>query len=167
MTQHVVVAFCSESLLVACVPMSTRKLILTALVCGIAIVLAGGVKLFQVAKETTKVTVLGFGERSTLGDMTVSVLGVATQPDRTVVTVLMSGVDGTDATEGWRMLAGGKVTEPMTEPMAKPWTGTDAPACSTTTVAGGKCSLVFGPSAGTVTVAYLRAGNQSQWSNAG
>lgn len=143
--------------------MSTRKLILTALVCGIAIVLAGGIKLLQVAKETTKVTVLGFGDRSTLGDMTVSVLGVAAQPDRTVVTVLMSGVDGADAVEGWRMLTGGKVTEPV----AKPWTGTDAPACSTTTVAGGKCSLVFGSSTGTVTVAYLRAGKQSQWSNAG
>jgi len=34
-------------------------------------------------------------------------------------------------------------------------------------VEGGKCSLVFGPSTGTVTVAYLRAGKQSQWSNAG
>ncbi|MFM2047330.1 MAG: hypothetical protein RL383_1407, partial [Actinomycetota bacterium] len=31
--------------------MSTRKLILAALVCGLAIVLAGGVKLFQVAGE--------------------------------------------------------------------------------------------------------------------
>jgi hypothetical protein len=145
------------------VPMSTRKLILTALVCGIAIVLAGGIKLLQVAKETTKVTVLGFGDRSTLGDMTVSVLGVASQTDRTVVTVMMSGVSGADAVEGWRMLAGGKVSEVL----ATPWTGVDAPACSTTTVEGGKCSLVFGPSTGTVTVAYLRAGKQSQWSNAG
>ncbi|MEY4031517.1 MAG: hypothetical protein RL573_428 [Actinomycetota bacterium] len=98
--------------------MSTRKLILTALVCGIAIVLAGGIKLLQVAKETTKVTVLGFGDRSTLGDMTVSVLGVASQTDRTVVTVMMSGVSGADAVEGWRMLAGGKVSEVL----ATPWT---------------------------------------------
>jgi hypothetical protein len=143
--------------------MSTRKLILTALVCGIAIVLAGGIKLFQVARETTKVTVLGFGERATLGDMTVSVLGVTSQPDRTVVTVSMAGVDGADAVEGWRMLSGGKVTE--VAPL--PWTDVDAPACSATTVAGAKCSLVFGSSTGTVTVAYLRAGRQSQWSNAG
>ena len=163
MTQHGTAAFCSDSALVACVPMSTRKLILTALVCGIAIVLAGGIKLLQVANETTKVTVLGFGDRSTLGDMTVSVLDITAQPDRTVVTVLMSGVEGADAREGWRMLAGGKVSEVS----AQPWTDTGAPACSTTTVAGEKCSLVFGASTGTVTVAYLRAGTQSQWSNAG
>jgi hypothetical protein len=143
--------------------MSTRKLILTALVCGIAIVLAGGIKLFQVARDTTKVTVLGLGDPATLGDMTVSVLGVTSQADRTVVTVSMAGIDGADAVEGWRMLSGGKVTEVAPQP----WTGVDAPACSTTTVTGGKCSLVFGSSAGTVTVAYLRAGQQSQWSNAG
>ena len=143
--------------------MSTRKLILTALVCGIAIVLAGGIKLLQVAKDTTKVTVLGFGDRSTLGDMTVSVLGVTSQADRTVVTVSMSGVNGADAVEGWRMLAGGKVTEVAPQP----WDRTDSPACSTTAMGGSTCALVFGPSTGTVTVAYLRAGSQSQWSNAG
>ena len=129
MTQHGTAAFCSDFALVACVAMSTRKLILTALVCGIAIVLAGGIKLLQVANETTKVTVLGFGDSSTLGDMTVSVLDITAQPDRTVVTVLMSGVEGADAREGWRMLAGGKVSEVS----AQPWTDTGAPACSTTT----------------------------------
>lgn len=143
--------------------MSTRKLILTALVCGIAIVLAGGIKLFQVARETTNVTVLGFGDSATLGDMTVSVLGVDSLTDRTVVTVSMSGVDGADALEGWRMLSGGKVSEVT----PGPWTNLETPPCAVTTVGAGKCSLVFGSSTGTVTVAYLRAGEQSQWSNAG
>lgn len=143
--------------------MSTRKLILTALLCGIAIVLAGGIKLFQVANEDAKVTILPLNEKAVLGDMTVAVLSVTPQADRTVVTVLMSGVDGADAVEGWRMLAGGQVTSVL----GKPWDRIDSPACATTTVAGGKCSLVFPAAEGTVTVAYLRAGQQSQWSVAG
>lgn len=142
---------------------STRKLILTALICGLCIVVAGGIKLFQVANEDAKVTILPLNEKSTLGDMTVSVLSVTPQPDRTVVSVLMSGVDGADAVEGWRMLSGGQVSSTL----AGPWDRVDSPACTVTTVAGGKCSLVFPASTGTVTVAYLRAGQQSQWSSAG
>ena len=56
--------------------MSTRKLILTALLCGLAILVAGGVKLFQVASDEKRVEVLSFGDEATLGDMTVSVVGV-------------------------------------------------------------------------------------------
>ena len=41
--------------------MSTRKLVLTALVCGIAIILAGGFKLLQVATDAPRVEVLAWG----------------------------------------------------------------------------------------------------------
>jgi hypothetical protein len=140
--------------------MSTRKLILTALVCGLAIVLAGGVKLFQIATEDKKVNLLGLSEESTLGDMTVSVLSVTPGTDRTVVTVSMAGVDSADAVAGWRMLSGGDVSSPV----PGPWNGVQVPACTTTTIAGVTCSIVFPASAGTVTVAYLRGGAQSQWS---
>jgi hypothetical protein len=92
---------------------STRKLILTALLCGIAIVVAGGVKLFQVANEDAEVVVLSLGTPSTLGDMTVSVESIEQTEEGTDVTVSMGGVDGADATEGWRMLAAGKVVGPL------------------------------------------------------
>lgn len=133
------------------------------MLCGLAILLAGGVKLLQVARETDKVTILPPGEKATLGDMTVSVLSVAAQADRTVVTVEMSGVASADAREGWRMLSGGKVSAVT----AGTWSATPAPPCDTTTVQARECTLVFPPSAGTVTVAYLRAGAQSQWSSGG
>ena len=142
--------------------MSTRRLILAALVCGLAIVLAGGVKLFQIATEDEKVTLLAVGEQATLGDMTVSVLSVTPGADRTVVEVSMSGVDGADALEGWRMLAGGEVSAPT----SGPWDGLDAPACTTVGAGSTRCSVVFPASEGTVNVAYLRAGVQSQWSTA-
>ncbi|MFM9131157.1 MAG: hypothetical protein ACKORY_00245 [Actinomycetota bacterium] len=48
--------------------MSTRRLILTALLCGIAIVVAGGIKLLQVANEDAEIVVLALGTSSTLGD---------------------------------------------------------------------------------------------------
>ncbi|MFM8795130.1 MAG: hypothetical protein ACKOFF_09675 [Acidimicrobiales bacterium] len=142
--------------------MSTRRLILAALVCGLAIVLAGGVKLFQIATEDGKVALLAIGEKATLGDMTVSVVSVTPGENRTVVEVSMSGVDGADALEGWRMLAGGEVSAPT----SGPWDGLDAPACTMVGEASKRCSVVFPASEGTVNVAYLRAGVQSQWSTA-
>ncbi|MGA1362499.1 MAG: hypothetical protein ACO36A_06235 [Ilumatobacteraceae bacterium] len=142
--------------------MSTRRLILAALVCGLAIVLAGGVKLFQIATDDGKVTLLAMGEEATLGDMTVSVVSVTPGEGRTVVEVSMSGVDGADALEGWRMLAGGEVSAPV----SGPWDGLDTPTCTTVGAGSERCSVVFPASEGTVNVAYLRAGVQSQWSTA-
>jgi len=142
---------------------STRKLILTALLCGIAIVIAGGIKLLQVANDTSEVVILALGEKATLGDMTVSVDAIEQDENGTNVIVSMNGVDGADAQEGWRMLTGGSVVGLVQDSQA-----TGAPACSVTTVRGnGPCALRFPPSEGTVTVAYLRAGGQSQWSAAG
>jgi hypothetical protein len=82
---------------------STRKLILTALLCGIAIVIAGGIKLLQVANDTSEVVILALGEKATLGDMTVSVDAIEQDENGTNVIVSMNGVDGADAQEGWRM----------------------------------------------------------------
>ena len=133
------------------------------MLCGLAILLAGGVKLLQVAKEADQVTILPVGEKATLGDMTVAVMSVQAGTDRTVVTVRMAGVESADAREGWRMLSGGKVSAVT----AGVWSDTPVAPCDTTTESDTECALVFPPSTGTVTVAYLRAGAQSQWSTVG
>lgn len=139
--------------------MSTRKLILTALVCGLAILIAGGVKLFQVADRETTVEVLDLGDTATLGDMTVSVLAISDSADATLVTVSMVGVDlESGAEDGWRMLADGKVAEPL---LVQDQPG----ACATTSVSTAvECVVAFGPADKTRTVAYIRAGEQRQWS---
>lgn len=139
--------------------MSTRKLILTALVCGLAIMLAGGFKLLQVAGDDSRAEILALGTTSVLGDMTVAVDAIEQAPDATVVTVTMSGVEGADAVEGWRLLVAGEVTGPLL---------TDPPGFATTCATTSKstpvtCTIGFAPSEGSVTVAYLRAGSQSQW----
>lgn len=140
--------------------MSTRKLILTALVCGLAIMLAGGIKLFQVARDDTRVNLLTLGERARVADMTVSVDEVTSDRDATYVTVTMAGVNNADALEGWRLLAGGEVLSPVVA--GHPPTG--APACTTTHAdATAGCTVVFPPATGSVTVAYLRGGAQTQW----
>ena len=52
--------------------MSTRKLILWALVCGVLILGAGSIKLLQTTSEDATVVLLQLGDEATLGDMTVS-----------------------------------------------------------------------------------------------
>lgn len=138
--------------------MSTRKLILTALVCGLAIMLAGGFKLIQVARDDVEVKVLELGTMSTLGDMTVSVTEIRATADRTLVKVTITGVDGADPREGWRLLANGKVATPVE---SRP---TDGVPCATVSATSTQtCDIAFAPATGSVTVAYLRSGLQSQW----
>ena len=134
--------------------MSTRKLILTALICGLVVMLAGGIKLYQMATEEAEAIVLALGTSQTLADMTVSVTKVEQAPDATLVTVTMVGVEDAAAAEGWRLLASGVVLPPLLSKST----------CKTTTSdVVETCVVGFPESTGSVTVAYLRAGEQSQW----
>lgn len=138
--------------------MSTRKLIFTALFCGLLIMVAGGVKLFQTVRDGNEVPLLALGESVTLGDMTVRVDGVRVTTERTLVDVALVGVDGASALDGWKLLAGGKITEPISLPAGS---GTD---CTTTKLnVQSVCTVAFPVSNGTRTVAYVRAGEQRQW----
>lgn len=138
--------------------MSTRKLILTALLCGLAIIVAGGIKLFQVASDTKEVEVLSLGTVAQLADMTVSVTEISQTDVATLATVTMLGVEGADANEGWRLLAGGSVRAPIERD------DVDNACVSTSADVTLTCVVAFEPSDGSVTVAYIRGGAQSQWS---
>lgn len=140
--------------------MSTRKLILTALVCGMAIMLAGGIKLFQVVTTDTAAQVLDLGVESKVSDMTVTVTAVDKEPGATVVQVRMRGVEGADGLEGWRILADGELAAPISD-NSHGATG----ACTTSAMSPVTCTLRFIAAKGTVTVAYSRAGQQSQWAS--
>lgn len=142
--------------------MSTRKLILAALLCGLAIMVAGGVKLALTLADRTEVQVLDLGERARLGDMTVAVTDVADAASLTAVTVSMVGVADADALEGWRLLAGGKVVSPVAAPADLG--GLPRPCATTSATESVTCTVWFPASEGTRTVAYLRAGTQRQWS---
>jgi hypothetical protein len=140
--------------------MSTRKLILSAIACALVIILAGGAKIFQMSRDTITVEVFALGTERTLADMTVTVQSVSQNANATIARVTMVGVEGADATEGWRLLAGGPVLSPIALPV-----GTLGVPCATTAVdVVTSCEMAFPASEGSVTIAYLRAGLQSQWS---
>ena len=129
--------------------------------CGLAILLAGGIKLFQVANDDKRVEVLSFGDEATLGDMTVSVLSIERASDATLVTVTMTGVDLAEgAAAGWRMLADGRVSEPTADAGS---TGSIAACGSVSANTVTRCIVRFAPAESAPTVAYLRAGEQRQW----
>ena len=141
--------------------MSTRKLILWALICGVLILFAGSAKLFQTSQKPVEVQLLALGDSVTLGDMTVSVTAVRDTADRTLVDVTMGGVAEAQAMDGWMMLASGEVSDPVMLPVGA---GTE---CTLTKLAETlTCTIAFPVSEGTRTIAYVRAGEQRQWATA-
>ena len=138
--------------------MSTRKLILWALLCGVMILVAGTAKLFQTSQKPVEVQLLSLGESVTLGDMTVSVSALHDTADRTLVDVTMVGVAEAQAMDGWKLLASGKVSDPVILPVGA---GTECTLTSRTKTL--ECTVAFPVSEGTRTVAYIRAGEQRQW----
>lgn len=141
--------------------MSTRKLILWALLCGVLILAAGTAKLFQTSQKPVEVQLLALGDSVTLGDMTVSVTALRDTADRTLVDVTMVGVAEAQAMDGWKMLSSGEVSDPVMLPVGA---GTE---CTLTKLAKTlTCTIAFPVSEGTRTVAYIRAGEQRQWATA-
>jgi len=141
--------------------MSTRKLILWALICGVVILIAGTAKLFQTSQKPVEVQLLALGDSVTLGDMTVSVTALRDTADQTLVDVTMVGVAEAQAMDGWKMLASGQVSNPVMLPVGA---GTE---CTLTKLAETlTCTIAFPVSEGTRTVAYVRSGEQRQWATA-
>ena len=141
--------------------MSTRKLILWALICGVLILVAGSAKLFQTSQKPVEVQILELGESVTLGDMTVSVTALRDIDDHTLVDVTMVGVAEAQAMDGWKLLASGKVSDPVLLPVGE---GTE---CTLTQLEKTLvCTVAFPVSEGTRTIAYVRAGEQRQWATA-
>ena len=141
--------------------MSTRKLILWALICGVVILIAGTAKLFQTSQKPVEVQLLALGDSVTLGDMTVSVTALRDTADQTLVDVTMVGVAEAQAMDGWKMLASGQVSDPMMLPV-----GAGTECTLTKLVETLTCTIAFPVSEGTRTVAYVRSGEQRQWATA-
>lgn len=139
--------------------MKTRTLLLLSVACGLIILVAGGVKLLQVATDRTEVPVLSIGDSSRIGDMTVSVKSISEGTTGTEVLVAMSGVPGDVAVDGWRLLGDGEVVEPFTT------VGVDVCGTSTTVPEDGavECVVRFPAVDSVQAVAYTRAGEQRQW----
>jgi hypothetical protein len=143
---------------------STRKLILTALVCGLAILLAGGIQLVLLARGTATATVLPQGASANVGVAAITVTSSASTPEAQTVTARLEAGSTAiaDAGAGWALLRGGELRPRVDLPA-----GAALPDCAGRSVAPTTtltCLLAFAPGAGTAIVSYSRGGQQSQWS---
>lgn len=144
----------------ACGVVKTRTLLLLSVGCGLLIILAGGIKLFQVASDRADVPVLELGDEALIGDMTVVVSSITSTSTGVDVSVEMSGVSGAAVLEGWSMLGDGELSEPSA--------AVSDGACDATTVVpdGGaviRCTLRFAAVEAEQYVAYQRGGELRRW----
>lgn len=93
--------------------MKTRTLLLLALGCGIAIMLAGAVFLIQLSGREEVEPAVPIGDTATVGDMTVAVERADERGGVIDVTVRIGGVVDDDATDGFRLIASGRATDPV------------------------------------------------------
>lgn len=139
--------------------MRTRTLLLLAAACGLVILLAGGLKLLQVATDPEEVDTLAWGDDARLGDMTVVVDAIDISGDLTLVEVRLGGVEGADAIDGWRLWADGATPrQPLDDDESTTCDTVEVPATGMTA-----CTIAF-ESVDTVQgVIYTRVGEQRQW----
>lgn len=138
--------------------MSTRKLILLALACSLAILLAGGVKLVQLVSEEPRVELLSVGSSAQVGDMTVTVHGIESTASVTLVDVELVGVDEAAVAEGWTLLAEGSPRAPVELPE-----GVGVPCPPTAVDVAVRCTVAFEVAERVQAVAYRRGEQQRQW----
>lgn len=140
--------------------MRTRTLLLLAVLCGLAILVAGSVQLLRLGGDGPGASDLGVGDTASAGDMTVTVESAAETDGFMKVEVLLGGVDDESGVDGFRLVVPGRALVPLAAAQA----GTDA--CAAVTTAEQRCTLVFGTAAttGSARVLLLRRGeDQRRW----
>ena len=147
--------------------MKTRTLLLLAVGTALAILLAGGVLLFQLSNEQNAVNAVQIGTQVQVGDVSIQVLGVDGSDDADAqspggrilgVDVALGGVDDVDGLDSFRLVTGDRSLSPI-----------DAPAdgrCTTITTAVTTCRLDFDVSGAETSSRVLvvrRGDEQANW----
>lgn len=92
--------------------MKTRNLLLWALACGIAIMLAGAVFFFQLATRDELAEPIPVGTPAEVGDVTATVTGADEAGGVLTVQLTVDAPAGIDATTGFHLIASGRAVEP-------------------------------------------------------
>jgi hypothetical protein len=149
----------------ACV--STRKLILTAIACGLAILIAGGFFLFRTLGNKDALTVknAAVGDSRVVSGAEVRVTAWRRGSDQILATVSMKVTDvdarTSTAESPWTMLIG-----TQSSPVAPVGLTPDETPCRGINLVQGKpttCVLAFPDAKGTPYLAFSLAGKQAQW----
>jgi hypothetical protein len=142
---------------------STRKLIVAALVCGLAILLAGGIQLFRISDSPNRaVDVLREGQSATVGRVALSVTRSSRTGEAIDVDVQFAAAPSEISVPitSFTLLVGGKLEQPTNSE------ATGSPGCGSTVIVrqtGLTCVVHFPPHDGTATLAFSRAGEQQLW----
>jgi hypothetical protein len=140
---------------------STRRLILAALVCGFAILIAGTVFLFTLQKNKDDLTLdpaLALGESTTVAGRLVGVERAEAQGDLLVVSVAFGpgAPRGGTADAGWALNADGKVVAPVAA-------GPDGCSTRVLDAAALRCTLAYPKPSGSALLEYASEGQSARW----
>ena len=138
--------------------MKTRTLLLLSVVMALAILLAGGVFLVQLANEQAAVEPTPLGQVTEVGDVTVTVFGLVDGTAVLGVEVEIGGVDDIDGIESFRLVTGDQSLEPESAPADG--------RCTEITDAVQRCQLEFDISAVESSSRFLvmrRGDEQRNW----
>lgn len=141
--------------------MRTRTLLLLAIACGLAILLAGGIQLIRVSGDRSGTPDLSIGQSAQAGDVAVTVLSAAETGGAMRVEVRLGGVDDPLGLDGFRLVVPGAALRPDVSGPSSDG------RCIAITEAEQTCSLVFVTTAveGSARVLLLRRGeDQQRWS---
>jgi hypothetical protein len=144
--------------------MKTRTLILLALVCGIAILLAGGVFIFNVARNKESLTLPDAREVGTVvevGPYRAGVLAVERREDAIVLSVkVVAGAAGlADAAEPWSL----KVRDLRERVTVAGLPGPDCQGLEVVAGATVECSVAFAPQEGDGRAQFAAGDDQDAW----
>jgi hypothetical protein len=113
--------------------MKTRTLLLMALACGVAILVAGVIQLVRVDRQRPD-PALAMGESATVGDLDVTVLSSLETATTIEVQVLLSGVSDDAVEDSFALVVPGDVLAP---------TGGGDEACGAVDIDAVECTLTF------------------------
>jgi len=143
--------------------MKTRTLLLLAVGTALAILLAGGVLLFQLSSESNAVPTVALGEEAQIGDVAITVYGTAPAnpgvgSDLYGVDVELSGVDDPDGLDSILLVTGDQSLAPLRA-------AADG-RCTEITEAPVRCRLDFdtsGSETSSRVVVMRRGDDQANW----
>lgn len=147
--------------------MRTRTLLVLAVICGFAILVAGGVQLLRIANQDDTAEFYDVGAAVDVGDMTVVVESYGESAGTATVALHVGGVADDDGGRGFRLVVPGESLQPDADSDGGgDGDGAIDEECAATTVAMRSCQLTFDVSAaagGTRILYYQRGDDEARW----
>ena len=136
----------------------TRTLLILAVVCGFAILLAGGLQLLRIAnQDSDDEQYHQIGDAVDVGDLVVAVVSSSESDGIATVAINLAGVDDPDGTDEFRLVIPGESLQPF---------GRGDGQCGATTVEEQDCVLTFNVGdapGGTRILLYRRGDDVARW----